>query len=86
MKSVNEFIRDWVKKSSDPSIPEVDTVAQDVLKHVEKYNCELTWDQIDILESALGDLVTNRYHKKDSNAEFLSIVGFIIACGTANKK
>lgn len=82
MKSVNDFVKSWAENCP---LSSVEAVAQDVLKCVEIYNYNLTWDQVSLLRRVLGDLNT-KYYNRDTDAELLlvSVIAFIIACGTAN--
>ncbi len=81
-KSVNAFVTEWMERSHG-YLP-IQNVAQDVLKCVNEYNFDLTWDQVDVLERVLGDLSGDYFRGERLNPKFFSVVGFIMTCGTAN--
>ena len=86
LKSINDYLVDWRKKRDLPEIDLMaDSIVKDILELVGEYNFNLKWKQIAKVESALGDLITRAYERKDVNMGTLVITGFIIICGEMNK-
>lgn len=82
-KPINAYLEHFVKLHSTNEV--VEDVVKEITKCIEGYDYNLTWNQIDLLEQALGDLVVSVHRRTPTHRlDLMSIAAFIIACGTAN--
>lgn len=86
LKPANDYLVDWRKKRTLPDINFMaNSIVKNILEIVGEYNFNLKHEQINKIEPALNDILTQVYERKNANTEILSVAGFIIACGMINR-
>lgn len=84
-KFVNEYLQEYIKKHGNALNISLVT---DILESVERYNYYLTWNQTDLLERTIGDLLILQHNDESHYNNYLiettSLVTFVITCGEAN--